>query len=95
SPVVLLDVPLFYETGGESFGDVVVVFSAPPELQRWRAFERAGMTEERFQAIAAKQMPDEEKRRRADFVVDSSNGLDAARAQVRDILSAVAKERSK
>lgn len=92
-PVVVLDVPLLFETGGERGCDAVVVVSAPPEIQRRRAFERPGMTEEKFAALLAKQMPDAEKRRRADFIVDSSQSLDHARAQVRDILQAVAKMR--
>jgi dephospho-CoA kinase len=90
APAAVLDIPLLYETGAEKRCDAVVVVSAPPDLQRQRAFDRPGMTEQRFAAIIAKQMPDAEKRRRADFVVDSSKGLDAARAQVRDILRAVA-----
>ena len=93
APVVLLDVPLLFETGGERGCDAVVVVSAPPELQRERAFERPGMTEEKFAAILAKQIPDAEKRRRADFVVDSSQSFDHARAQVRDILRAIARMR--
>jgi len=90
APVVVLDIPLLYETAGEAHCDAVVVVSAPAAIQRKRAFERAGMTDERFEAILARQVPDAEKRTRADFVVDSSQGLDAARAQVRDILKAVA-----
>jgi dephospho-CoA kinase len=93
--VVLLDVPLLFETAGERGCDAVVVVSAPPDLQRRRAFERPGMTEEKFAALLAKQMPDAEKRRRADFVLDSSQGFDHARAQVRDILRAVAKMRGR
>ena len=93
APVVLLDVPLLFETAGERGCDAVVVVSAAPELQRRRAFERPGMSEEKFAALLGKQMPDEEKRRRADFVLDSSQGFDHARAQVRDILRAVAKMR--
>lgn len=89
--VVLLDIPLLYETGGDARCDAVVVVSAPPEVQRRRVLERPGMTEEKFQAILAKQMPDAEKRRRADFVVDTSRGFDAARARVREILAQVAK----
>lgn len=89
--VVVLDVPLLFETGTERRCDAVVVVSAPPEVQRRRAFDRPGMTEEKFAAIVAKQMPDAEKRRRADFIVDSSKDFDHARAQVRDILRAVAK----
>jgi dephospho-CoA kinase len=88
--VVLLDIPLLFEIGNERNCDAVVVVSAPAEIQRARAFERPGMTEEKFAALMAKQLPDAEKRRRADFIVDSSQGLDYARAQVRDILRAVA-----
>jgi dephospho-CoA kinase len=88
--VAVLDIPLLYETGGDRLCDAVVAVSAPAEVQRARAFERAGMTDDKFAAILAKQMPDAEKRRRADFVVDTSRGFDAARAQVRDILKAVA-----
>ena len=95
APVVVLDVPLLFETGGERGCDAVIVVSAPAELQRRRAFERPGMTEEKFAALSAKQMPDAEKRRRADFIVDSSQSLDHARAQVRDILQAVARMRGR
>jgi dephospho-CoA kinase len=86
--VAVLDIPLLFETGGDARVDAVVVVSAPPEMQRARAFERPGMTEDKFRALVAKQMPDEEKRRRADFVVDSSQNLDYARAQVHAILRA-------
>ncbi len=89
--VAMLDVPLLFETGGDNRCDAVVVVSAPADVQRARAFERPGMTEEKLAAIMAKQLPDAEKRARADFVVDSSKGFEAARAQVRDILKAVAK----
>jgi dephospho-CoA kinase len=89
--VVVLDIPLLFEIGAECRCDAVVVVSAPAEVQRARALERPGMTEEKFAAILAKQIPDAEKRRRADFVVDSSKDLGHARAQVRDILRAVAK----
>ena len=88
--VAVLDIPLLFETGGDKRCDAVVVVSAPADVQRARAFERPGMTDNKFTAIVAKQMPDAEKRRRADFVVDTSRGFDAARAQVRDILKAVA-----
>jgi dephospho-CoA kinase len=88
--VAVLDIPLLFENGGDRRVDAVVVVSAPPEMQRVRTFERPGMTDEKFAAILAKQMPDAEKRRRADFVVDTSNGFDAARAQVQTILQAVA-----
>lgn len=89
--VVVLDIPLLFETGAERRCDAVVVVSAPADVQRARAFERPGMTEEKFQAILAKQMPDAEKRARADFVVDTSKGLDAARVQVREILGRIAR----
>ena len=88
APVAVLDIPLLFETGRASLVDAVVVVSAPPEVQRARAFERPGMTEEKFRALLAKQMPDEEKRRRADFIVDSSRSYDSARTQVHAILRA-------
>jgi dephospho-CoA kinase len=87
----VLDIPLLFETGADRRCDAVVVVSAPADVQRARAFERPGMTEEKFQAILAKQMPDAEKRARADFVVDTSKGLDAARVQVREILGRIAR----
>jgi dephospho-CoA kinase len=88
--VAVLDIPLLFETGGDTRCDAVVVVSAPPDVQRSRSFERPGMTDQKFAAILAKQLPDAEKRIRADFVVDTSKGFDAARAQVRDILARVA-----
>jgi dephospho-CoA kinase len=91
APVVVLDIPLLFETGGESRVDAVVVVTASPEVQRERVLARPGMTPEKFAALMAKQVPDAEKRRRADFVVDTGQGFDAARAQVRDILARVAK----
>jgi dephospho-CoA kinase len=88
--VAVLDIPLLFETGGAARCDAVVVVSAPAEMQRARAFERPGMTEQKFQAMLANQMPDAEKRARADFIVDSGQGFAYARAQVRDILEQVA-----
>lgn len=88
--VAVLDIPLLFETGGDNRCDAVIVVSAPSDVQRARVFERSGMTEQKFAAILAKQMSDAEKRKRADFVVDTSKGFDAARAQVRDILARVA-----
>ena len=86
----MLDIPLLFETGGDARVDAVVVVSAPLEVQRSRVLQRPGMTMEKLEAILAKQVPDAEKRRRADFIVDTSQGLDPARAQVRAILAAVA-----
>jgi dephospho-CoA kinase len=88
--VAVLDIPLLFETGADRRVDAVVVVSAPAEVQRTRVLERPGMTMDKLESILAKQMPDAEKRRRADFVVDTSRGLDAARAQVRAILDTVA-----
>ena len=88
-PIVVLDIPLLFETHGESQVDKIVVVSAPAELQRSRALARPGMTEEKLESILAKQMPDSEKRKRADFIVDSSRGLDYARQQVEDIIETV------
>jgi dephospho-CoA kinase len=87
--VVLLDIPLLYETAGEARCDAVVVVSAPVETQRARMKER-GMSDERFESIIARQVPDARKRERADFIVDSGQGFERARAQVREILRAVA-----
>jgi dephospho-CoA kinase len=89
-PVVVFDVPLLFETGGEKRCDAVVVVTAPPDVQRARVLERSGMTVAKFEAILAKQMADTEKRARAHFLVDTSRGFDAAAVQVRDILRAVA-----
>jgi dephospho-CoA kinase len=91
APVVVLDIPLLFEIGGSSDCDAVVVVSAPAVVQRSRALARPGMTEEKFASLLAKQMPDAEKRARADFIVDSSQSFDHARAHVHDILKAVAK----
>lgn len=88
----LLDIPLLFETGAESRVHKVVVVSCAPEIQRERVLSRPRMTEEKFEMILARQMPDAEKRRRADFIVDSGNGVEAARDQVREILQKLAAE---
>ena len=88
--VVLLDIPLLLETGGHLRVDKVVVVSAPRETQRARVLERPEMTDEKFEAMLARQMPDSEKQRRADFIVDTSRGIEPAREQVRAILRALA-----
>jgi dephospho-CoA kinase len=85
--IVVLDVPLLYETGGDKKVHKVVVVSAPAEIQRARVLARPEMTEAKFEAILARQTPDAEKRARADFVIDTGQGLEHARGQVRDILT--------
>ena len=87
APALLFDIPLLFETGGDKEFDKVVVVSAPAEIQRERVLHRAGMSPEKFQSIVDRQMPDEEKRRRADFVIDTSGDLSTTEAQVRDILA--------
>jgi dephospho-CoA kinase len=91
APVVVLDIPLLFETGGEKRVDAVVVVSTSPELQRERVLARGTMDEAKLDAIIAKQTPDAEKRRRADFVVDTSHGLEPVRAQIKHILAEVVK----
>jgi len=91
APVAVVDVPLLFETGGEKRVDAVVVVTTTPEIQRQRILARDNMTVEKLDAILARQLPDAEKRRRADFVVDTSHGLEPVRAQIRDILDQAAK----
>ncbi|MBO6634651.1 dephospho-CoA kinase [Parvibaculum sp.] len=87
--MAVLDIPLLYETGGETRVDVVVVVSAPYDIQKTRVLARPDMDEAKFAAIHAKQTPDAEKRRRADFIVESDKGLDHAREQVSAIVDAL------
>lgn len=87
--VAVADIPLLFETGAEGQVDAVVVVTAPAEVQAARVLARPGMTPERFAALLARQTSDAEKRRRADFVIDTGQGLDAARAAVADILETV------
>ena len=91
APVAVVDVPLLFETGGEKRVDAVVVVTTTPEIQRQRILARDQMTGEKLDAILARQLPDAEKRKRADFVVDTSHGLDPVRARIRDILDQAAK----
>ena len=91
APVAVVDVPLVFETGGEKRVDAVVVVTTTPELQRQRILARDNMTSEKLDAILARQLPDAEKRRRADFVVDTSDGTDPVRLRIRDILNEAVK----
>ena len=90
APVAVLDIPLLFETSGEAGCDATLVVTAPASVQRARVLARPGMTEEKFHAILAKQMPDESKRARAHFLVDTSRGFASAQAQVRSILACLA-----
>ncbi|WP_417320829.1 dephospho-CoA kinase [Emcibacter sp.] len=90
--IVVVDVPLLFETGSEKQVDYTVVVSAPEFIQKSRVMARPGMTEDRLQAVLGKQMPDREKRRRADFVVQSGLGKRHARAQVKDIIRLLEEE---
>ena len=87
--VIVLDVPLLFETASDQGLDAVVVVSAPPHLQRARVLQRPGMTAQRLDHLLGRQVPDAEKRERADFVVDTGQGVDHARVQVRQILATV------
>jgi dephospho-CoA kinase len=89
--VAVVDVPLLFETGGDKRVDAVVVVTTSPETQRERILARGTMTSEALDSILARQMPDEEKRRRADFIVDTSHGLDPVRERIRDILDQAVK----
>jgi len=90
--LAVLDVPLLFETGGDAGVDAVVVVTAPAEVQAVRVLARPGMTRQRFEAILARQLPDAEKRRRADFVIDTGEGLEATRARVAEIVGMVLAE---
>jgi dephospho-CoA kinase len=90
APAVILDIPLLFETGGERDTDAVALVTAPKSVQRERVLARPGMTEEKFQAILAKQMPDSEKRRRAHFLIETGFGFVHAERRVRAVLRAIA-----
>jgi dephospho-CoA kinase len=90
APIAVLDIPLLFETNGRVRVDKVVVVTAPADVQRERVLARPGMTVEKFEAILAKQVPDAEKRRQADFVIDTSEGLEAARRQVEAVIHSLA-----
>ena len=87
APALVFEIPLLFETGGEKEFDKVVVVSAPPEIQQARVLQRRGMTAAKLDSILKRQVPDEEKRRRADFVIDTGADLSTTEAQVRDILA--------
>ncbi|MBB3660478.1 dephospho-CoA kinase [Rhizobium sp. BK650] len=93
--MVVLDIPLLFETGAEQRVDVIVVVSADPQIQRKRVLARPNMTEEKFNMILSRQMPDKEKRRRADYLVDTGHTVEAARKQVAEIIADLKKRIAK
>ena len=93
TPIVVLDIPLLYETGGEGRVDAVVVVSAGAAIQRERVLKRPGMTPEKFDLILSRQMPDAQKRAKADYIIDTGEGLDSARAQVATLVDRLLKTR--
>jgi dephospho-CoA kinase len=87
SPALIFEIPLLFETGGEKEFDKIITVSAPADVQRARVMERPGMSEEKFTAILAQQIPDEQKRRRADFIVDTGGDLSTTERQVGEIIA--------
>jgi dephospho-CoA kinase len=90
APLVVLDIPLLFEAGGWQAVDRIAVVSAPPAVQRARVLGRPGMTESRFESILAKQLPDAEKRARADFVISTAGPLTETRDRVRAVIACLA-----
>jgi len=90
APIAVVDIPLLYETGGEKRVDAVVVVTTDPDQQRQRILARDNMTPEKLDAILARQLPDAEKRKRADFIVDTSHGLEPVRIRIGEILAQAA-----
>ncbi|MBB6409733.1 dephospho-CoA kinase [Mesorhizobium sangaii] len=95
APLAVLDIPLLFETGGRHRVDKVVVVTAPAEVQRQRVLARPGMTEDKLASILAKQVPDADKRRQADFIIDTGQGMDAARAAVKAIVAELTGDKSR
>lgn len=93
--LALLDIPLLFETGGEGRVDRIVVVTAPADVQRERVLARPGMTEQKFEAILSRQVPDAEKRRRADFLIDTGQGMEAARLRVAEIVKELTRGKPK
>lgn len=91
APLLVFDIPLLFEAGGHAEMDKIAVVSASPEVQRARVLARPGMTAERFETILARQMPDAEKRARADFVIPTGGSLETTRAAVRDVIACLSK----
>lgn len=89
APLAVVDIPLLFETGAEDAFDAIIVVSAPAKIQRARVLARPGMTPEKFAALSARQTPDAEKRRRADYIIDTGTGFEAARDQVRRLIAAL------